>query len=406
MRSDSKARRVLYLQFYDPAGYPPLEHSSRMFAARDWAVKFIGVMVSRDAKLKMPTHANIRVTTIGLDGIWRFTPIRYFRFLCESLFCVLFWRPALVYGSDPNVLPVLSLVQKLSRSTIIYHEHDSPSADLGKSRFQRLVARCRTSVGRSADVCILPQQQRLEAFVQQVQRRRPTLCVWNCPSAAEISDRSFSDETPLLLYYHGSINAARLPLELIDAICRFHGAVRFIFAGYEVQGSIGYVDEMLARARHNGAPSAVQYMGAIPMRDDLFRLAQTAHVGISLMPMTSDDINLRHMVGASNKPFDCMASGLPLLVSQLDEWTSTFVDAGYARACDPRDTDSIERELRWYLDNPQERMTMARNCVAKARSAWNYEHMFEGVVTAAERASQSGHMMISARSAPDAGALS
>jgi hypothetical protein len=46
------------------------------------------------------------------------------------------------------------------------------------------------------------------------------------------------------------------------------------------------------------------------------------------MPKQSEDINMRHMVGASNKPFDYMASGLPLLVTDLPEWAATFVEPG------------------------------------------------------------------------------
>src|SRR5215470_7726432 len=34
--------RILYVQFTNPAGYPPLEHSSRILAARGWDVLFLG----------------------------------------------------------------------------------------------------------------------------------------------------------------------------------------------------------------------------------------------------------------------------------------------------------------------------------------------------------------------------
>jgi glycosyltransferase involved in cell wall biosynthesis len=188
----------------------------------------------------------------------------------------------------------------------------------------------------------------------------------------------------LLLYYHGSINAARIHLELVDSICRFKGDVELVLAGYEVQGSIGYVEVLKQRAHRAGVPKAVNYVGAIPLRDDLLRIAASAHVGLSLMPMESDDINLLHMVGASNKPFDCMASGLPLLVSRLGDWVTTFVEPGFARACDPRDPDSIERELRWYLQNPSMRIEMGRRCLEKVRDSWNYENMFEGATIVME----------------------
>jgi spore maturation protein CgeB len=102
------------------------------------------------------------------------------------------------------------------------------------------------------------------------------------------------------------------------------------------------------------------------------------------MPKQSEDINMQYMVGASNKPFDYMACGLPLLVSKLPDWVSTFVEPGYARACDPDDPDSIEAELRWYLEHSDERREIAERCIDKIRESWNYETMFAPVVTEME----------------------
>jgi glycosyltransferase involved in cell wall biosynthesis len=90
------------------------------------------------------------------------------------------------------------------------------------------------------------------------------------------------------------------------------------------------------------------------------------------------------MVGASNKAFDYMACGLPLLVSDLPDWVSTFVEPGYGRACDPNDADSIEAELRWYLDHPDERREMGRRCREQIRKTWNYETTFAQVMATLE----------------------
>ena len=128
----------------------------------------------------------------------------------------------------------------------------------------------------------------------------------------------------------------------------------------------------------------VEPLGTVPRREDLLRSASKAHVGLSLMPNRSEDINMRHMVGASNKPFDYMASGLPLLVTDLPEWVATFVEPGYGRACDPDDPDSIEAALRWYIDHPEERREMGRQGQDKIREAWNYESMFAGVLSEIE----------------------
>ena len=373
------APRILYLQFQDPAAYPPLEHSSRLFAERGWEVVFLGAAVTRDARLKLEPCPGIVVKSIGVFPA-KLQGLRYLYFLCLSLCWIIVWRPKWIYGSDPIVLPALYVIAKLTSARVIYHEHDSPDGREARSPFRRLILRCRKLVGRDATICVLPQRERLLDFLQSTHRSKPTLCVWNCPSLSEIRANPAPSDGALVLYYHGSINAARLPPELVLAIASFRGAIRLVVAGYEVQGSIGHIDTLRRLAAANGAEDAVQYLGAIPLRSDLLRFAAQAHVGLSLMPLGSDDINTRHMVGASNKAFDCMACGLPLLVSDLPDWVDTFVAPGFARACDPRNVESIRLALSWYLQYPDARAEMGVKGREKIRSGWNYESMFESVL--------------------------
>ena len=372
--------RILYLQFEDAAAYPPLEHSSRILAERGWEVAFLGAEVVSDGALRLPDHPRITVTNIRAGALWGLQPLRYIYFVARSLYWIIAWRPAWVYASDPTVLPALWAVHKLTSANIIYHEHDSPNPGQNTSRFMRLVLQCRKTIGREAAACILPQQQRLEEFIRVSKRTKTSFCVWNCPTRDEIRKNTATDDRGLAVYYHGSINAERLPPELAIAVSRFKGTVRLFIAGYEVQGSSGHVDTLKRIVESNGAAGAIHYIGAIPLREDLLKFASKAHVGLSLMPTASNDINVHHMVGASNKPFDFMACGLPLLVSRLPDWVNSFVTPGFGRACDPSDADSIERELRWYIEHPSERAEMGRRNADEIRRVWNYESMFESAL--------------------------
>jgi spore maturation protein CgeB len=98
------------------------------------------------------------------------------------------------------------------------------------------------------------------------------------------------------------------------------------------------------------------------------------------MPLTTSDVNMRNMTGASNKPFDYMAAGLALLVSNLPDWREMFMVPGLARACDPADPDSIDTTLRWFLDHPEKRRTMAELGRSKIEAEWNYDTAFAPVM--------------------------
>jgi glycosyltransferase involved in cell wall biosynthesis len=279
---------------------------------------------------------------------------------------------------------VVWLIQKVLSVHVVYHEHDTPDLGAVQSLFMNKVFNYRARLARNAELCVVPQNARLLQLVKTTNRTSPAFCVWNCPRLNEIQNSVLSVNRELVIYYHGSITKARLPENLIVAACRFKGAIRLKVAGYEPLGSIGYLRQLTSLAVRNGVPELIEPHGTIPLRRDLMHSASTAHVGLSLMPNKHEDINLQHMVGASNKPFDCMACGLPLLVTDVPEWVSTFVEPGYARACDPDDLDSIEAELRWYLDHPDARREMSRKCREKIRQDWNYETMFAAVLAKME----------------------
>jgi glycosyltransferase involved in cell wall biosynthesis len=189
-------------------------------------------------------------------------------------------------------------------------------------------------------------------------------------------------ERPLILYYHGSVNRQRLPTQVVSALIRLEGAIRLRVVGYEVPGSFGYASELIELASEHG--DLVDFVGTISPHDALLRYAADAHVGLSLTPKAPNDINMQYMVGASNKSFDYMASGLPLLVTEAEDWVTTFVKPGFGRACDPDNVESIAAELMWYWKHPEERQLMARRCVEQVVYEWNYDQQFAAVAATLE----------------------
>ena len=369
------SRRVLFVQFSDPAAYPPLEHSSHILADRGWDVVMLGITAAGLEELGMRAHERITVKKLAsVSRGWQ-QKLQYAIFGVRVLYWIWRWRPKWVYASDALSCPIAWLASKTSAACILYHEHDSPDVSEAHSLFMRLIMHYRRRLARHADACILPQRERMLNFVSEFRRDKPTFCVWNCPRVAEIPAVNKSHERGLTLYYHGSVTSNRVPIQLVLAAARFRGSVRIQIAGYETISSQGYLTKLISIARERGVAEMIEVLGVIPRRD-VFRAASNADVGLSLMPKQSGDINMRHMVGASNKAFDYMASALPLLVTNAPEWVSTFVDNGFARACEPDDVDSIELQLRWFIEHPTERSQMGREAQIRIRRYWNYETTF------------------------------
>jgi glycosyltransferase involved in cell wall biosynthesis len=164
------------------------------------------------------------------------------------------------------------------------------------------------------------------------------------------------------------------------ALKQLSGRVRIKVIGYETIGSVGHVQKLQKLSQALGISSIIEWPGTIPLREDMQRFSSDCQIGLSLMPTGSLDVNLQQMTGASNKPFDYMACGLALLVSDLPDWKKMYVEPGYALACNPEDPESIASALRWFLDHPIETRTMGDAGRQRILSEWNYETQFQPVL--------------------------
>ena len=103
-------------------------------------------------------------------------------------------------------------------------------------------------------------------------------------------------------------------------------------------------------------------------------------VGLSIIPQDNEDINFMHMVGASNKPFDYLACGLAVLVSDRPDWKEIYVEPNYGLACDPDNPESIASALQWFLEHPKEMREMGERGRQRILNEWNYEQQFSPVL--------------------------
>jgi glycosyltransferase involved in cell wall biosynthesis len=236
-------------------------------------------------------------------------------------------------------------------------------------------------LARRAEICVLPQEGRLKAFVAETGRKGPTLCVWNCPRKDEVAPaRRAIGPTgrPLRFYFHGSLNSGVLPLSILKALAFASPEGTLTIVGYETVGCIGFIQQFMRSASELGVSDRVIFRGALN-RAEMLREASQADVGLALMPPGSSNINMRHLAGASNKPFDYMAVGLMPLVYDLPDWREMFVEPGFARACDPADPQSLASAFAWCVANPDEVRAIGERGRRMIERAWNYERCFAPV---------------------------
>ena len=395
--------RILYLQYANPAGYPPIEHSSRILAGKGWQVTILGIgALGKADSLEFPPHPNIQVRRLPFCPPGWGQKLHFLRFAFWAFLWLFRWRPQWIYASDMLACPAALALSYWPGVRVAYHEHDlpaDPSNSPPASTAIRFAFWAREKLARRAAFCIVPNDQRGRHLADQTRTTTPVISVWNCPSLEEVLTEgnpgasqdprvaisSFPRPTKrgegnLVLFYHGTIVPVRLPLAVLSALAQLPENILLRFAGYETIGHPGYVDEIRAETARLGLSSRVEYLGAVPQRAELLAQCRNSDIGLAFMPGNARDPNEQSMAGASNKAFEYMACGLALLVSDLPDWKRMFVEPGYGLACDPEDPASLAKALRWFIAHPEAARQMGARGRKRIADEWNYESRFDPVV--------------------------
>lgn len=367
------SKRILYLQYTNPAAYPPLQHSATILAEHGWEVLFLGIAARGAAPLRLPTHEHVQVDQIGGVGGGPFAALKYAAFSASSLRAAARFRPDWCYASDAHSTPAALLLRTLLRTRTLYHEHDAPSPNVQAA----VLERARDKLARSAELVIAPSAARLEMIPAGSGRR---VVVWNCPLRREVAAEQGAPDDRFRLVYHGSLSRERLTPQFIDALTMLPAHVELDIYGYETQGHAGYAGELLRRAQQAGVGERVRYHGTIPDRAQLLEQLRGHQLGISTVATDSADQNLRTLAGASNKAFEYLACRMPLLISEEPSWQKLYQEPGYAVACRPNDARSIAAAVTALAQDTRRAREMGRRGCERILSEWNYDAQFAPVL--------------------------
>ena len=373
--------RVLYVQYTNPAVYPPLLHSIGLLADAGCDVRLVGLdTMNRDLAIAYPAGVTARLLPAEAPG-WR-QKVNYAQFARVAMAEAAAFRPDWVYASDALSTPVARLLARRAVPRVVYHEHDTPFEAWqpdSASFFMGRVMKARLALARRADICIVPNATRADALRTATGRRDITV-VWNCPRREEAAHaRERADHVGLRVLFYGSVAPGHLPLSVVDALAQLPPTVELEFAGYETFAHHGYIQTLLDHARTRGVGTRVHYNGVLN-RTQLLDLSSTCDVGLALFASTPANPNEEGMVGASNKVFEYLARGLPVLTGDRADWREAFEAAGVARSCERDSPESIASALRRFLDNPDERRAMGERGRRRVVADWNYETQFAPVL--------------------------
>lgn len=272
------------------------------------------------------------------------------------------WKAARRTGADvhhlhdPELLP-FGLLSCLLGTSVIYDVHEDVAKDiLDKtwiaSWLRRLVAwlfrRFERFCARRFDTLVFAGDDIARAFDGSARR---AFVVRNYPSRGEFeSEPSFHLDrfASGLVVAFGGLTPLRCASEIVQAMALLpqdHTA-RLVMGG-DVESEL-YVRELEA----NPGWRRVDYRGRVP-RPELLGFLQKAAVSLVLYSRHPNHYSVR-----SNRFFESLAAGVPVIASRFGEWEQAVEGAGCGLVVEPERPEAIAEALAFLLRNPQQAAKM------------------------------------------------
>ncbi len=289
-------------------------------------------------------------------------------------------RPHVIHAHDVNTLPTAWLAACIVGCPLVYDAHEISTDREGYRKLRKAVGWIEKRLMPLAAATITTTDARATFFARAYGVPRP-LVLQNRPRlehperTSRLRDElGLSEPWPIVLY-QGGLQLGRGLHLLVDAMRRVENAYLVMIGGGRLAGSL------MRQVDEEGLAGRVRFVPTVPLSD---LPSYTASADIGVQPIENTCLN--HLTTDSNKLFEYMMAGLPVVASSLPEIRRVVGDGHFGLLVRPGDGDSLAEALARLVDDPALRQGLAANALTAARTLnWDAQEaklldLYDGLV--------------------------
>jgi glycosyltransferase involved in cell wall biosynthesis len=274
------------------------------------------------------------------------------------------------HGHDLTGLLAAARARAVHGGPLVYDSHElfieAGAAARLPGPARRLLAAIEGRYARRADLVITVNPGIADELAARYGIERPVV-VMNCPLVSDdppprttspLRSSLALGDRPILLH-HGGLTDGRGIMETIAALASLPAEVALVLLGDgDLVPAIDMATEALGRDR-------VVHHQAVAM-DELPKWVAGADVGV----IAFQPVERNNVLATPNKLFECLAVGVPVVVSDFPEMRRIVADYRVGATCDPTRAESIASAIREVLAQDREAWFDACRTASTSRYSW------------------------------------
>lgn len=379
-------KKVGIIIYANPDYYPPVIRAINILAK-----EFEMVVIARNQdKTIIDYPKNVRLFRLGrlksarekekqsyYIKVWE-----YMAFVIRGIFCIRFYRCKLIYSYDMYGFISGFIASRVGKKiNIIYHNLDVVELEklCGLSRMVKYLELRLVHYAEKVVFCDINRARYYQKLAKlphlpDIAMNTP-LCIGQLPtnSLREILEQKGFDSNTKVVLYQGAINEWHSILEILKSMSSWPKDTVLVLTGYLYED---FMEEFWREAKALNLTHRIIHLPFVSYVQ-IFSYTVGAYIGLALYK--PKDINNIFMAGASNKIFEYLSVGVPVITND-SPYFREVLDPSYAYFVNPDSIEDIAKaiNLAFYDQEGYRRKSQAARQVHFTK--FNYERQFKPII--------------------------